>query len=100
MNPDAGARIRDLRGLGPKSEEQLRKIGIDTPEALRAIGAVAAFIALNEKSMPRPSLNFLYALVGAIENRDWREVAREDRDRLFAELEGRKELRQLFGDAE
>jgi DNA transformation protein len=89
-------RIRNLRGLGPKSEEQLEKVGINTSEELRAIGAVAAFVALCETSASKPSLNFLYALVGALEDRDWQEVARQDRGRLFAELEGHKELRRLF----
>lgn len=91
-------RLRDLKGLGPKSEEQLQRIGINSPEELRVVGAVAAFVALCEKSAEKPSLNFLYALVGALEDRDWREVARNDRGRLFAELEGHQELCRLFDD--
>jgi DNA transformation protein len=89
-------RIRDLRGLGPKSEKLLEAIDIISPDELRSIGAVPAFIALCEKSGSTPSLNLLYALVGALEDRDWRDVATEDRDRLFAELEGYRELQKLF----
>lgn len=92
-------KIRDLRGLGPKSEEQLKAVGISTPEELRAVGAVTAFVALCETSANKPSLNFLYALVGALEDRDWRDVARKDRDRLFSELDGHHELRQLFDES-
>ena len=91
-------RIRDLRGLGPKSEEQLRNIDINTPEELRSLGAVEAYIALNEQAGVTHSLNFLYALVGALEDRDWRRVAREDRGRLLLELEGHRELQKLFDD--
>lgn len=92
-------RIRDLRGLGPRSEEQLKRIGITTADELRSVGAVAAFIALSEETDSKPSLNLLYALVGALEERDWRDVAREDRASLLAALEGHRELQQLFDDA-
>jgi DNA transformation protein len=90
-------RIRDLRGLGPKSEALLERIGVRTVDELRSLGAVSAFVALQELDDANPSLNFLYALVGALEDRDWREVAKSDRDRLLFELQGREELEKLFG---
>ena len=93
-------RIRDLRGLGPKSEEQLAKVDITTLDELRRVGAVPAFITVREETDWKPSLNFLYALVGALEDRDWRDVARENRRRLLAELEGHRELQQLFDDVQ
>lgn len=89
-------RIRDMRGLGPKSEAQLMKAGIRTVEELRNVGAVSAFLALREAGGKPPSLNFLYALVGALEDRDWREVARNDRDRLLFDLDGHAELKKLL----
>ena len=91
-------RIRDLKGLGPRTEEHLGQIHITTPEQLRSVGAVQAFITLCDKTDIKPSLNFLYALVGALEERDWRNVAREDRGRLLAALEGHRELQKLFDD--
>ena len=87
-----------MKGLGPKSEEHLRRVRITTPAELRSVGAVQAFIALCEETDTKPSLNFLYALVGALENRDWRDVAKEDRGSLLAALEGHRELQQLFDD--
>ena len=33
------------------------------------------------------SLNLLYALIGAVENRDWREVARYDRTSILLRLQ-------------
>ena len=36
---------------------------------------------------PRASVNLLYALIGAVENRDWREVARSERTTILLRLE-------------
>lgn len=87
--------IAQLRGLGQKSAQSLADVGVRTAEQLRELGAVAAFAQLQvyrdahgEKS---PSLNFLYAMVGALENRSWLDVAQNDRERLLAELDGLRE---------
>ncbi|MFO1428160.1 MAG: TfoX/Sxy family protein [Steroidobacteraceae bacterium] len=72
-------RIRDLRNLGPRSEEMLAGIGIRSVEQLRERGAVPAFLALRAAGITS-ALNALWALVGALEpwpeGRDWRGVAR------------------------
>ena len=87
-----------MRGLGPTSERQLKAVGIDTPDALRDIGALEAFQRLGEFGDARPSLNFLYAMVGALEDRHWAEIAQNERERLLNELEGFLELNALFVD--
>ncbi|WP_020408356.1 TfoX/Sxy family protein [Hahella ganghwensis] len=69
-------RLRDLQGLGPKSEQQLMAVGITSPEQLREIGPIRAYLTLVNESATRPSLNFLYALVGAVEGRCWTDIAR------------------------
>ncbi len=92
----SSVKIRDMRGLGPASEEQLRQIGINTPDELRAAGSIQAFVRLNEHFGAKQSLNFLYALVGALEDRDWRDVAKNDRGRLLLALEDLQELQKLF----
>lgn len=89
-------KLRDLPGLGPKSEAWLIEVGIKTPDALRAIGAIRAFIKLKKESRSKPSLNFLYALVGAVEGEYWLKVARNEKSRLLMELDGYRELEQLF----
>ncbi len=61
-------KISDLQGLGPKSELWLNQIGIFTKSDLQAIAAVGAFIKLSEYHDKQPSLNLLYAMVGAIED--------------------------------
>lgn len=84
----ATQRLRDLRGLGPKSEGMLLRVGIDSPEALRALGAVAAYERL-VRAGEAVGLNMLWALEGALSNRDWRAVARDDRTLLLEQLERR-----------
>ena len=86
-------RLRDLPGLGVTTEQQLKDVGIDSVDALQEIGALAAFQRLcDSDSATNPSLNFLYALVGALEGKSWLTIAREDRLQLLMQLEGYKEL--------
>jgi hypothetical protein len=74
-------RIRDLRNLGLKSEQQLAGIGIHSVEELRRRGAVRTFAELR-RARSGASLNMLWALCGALEpwpeGKHWREVARGD----------------------
>jgi DNA transformation protein len=81
-------RLRDLKGLGPRSEVHLGNVGITSPEMLRRIGAIGAYERLVRAAAP-VSLNMLWALEGALSDRDWREVARDDRTALLAELDRR-----------
>lgn len=80
-------KLRVLKGLGPKSERCLHEIGIRTQEDLEAIGAVRAFIKLKKECSIKPSLNFLYAMIGALENEHWVKIAKNERGRLLMELE-------------
>ena len=84
--------IRELPGLGPQSEAKLKEVGIATPDDLFEMGALQAFIKLQRHNSAKTSLNFLYALVGAIENRPWQQVAQQEKYRLLMELEGYAEL--------
>lgn len=85
-------KLRDMKGLGPKTEQQLMTIGIQSPEDLKRIGAVPAFLQLQRSSLSAVSLNFLYALVGAIEDKSWQHIAKTEKSRLIQELEGYKEF--------
>lgn len=88
--------LTDLPGLGPKSAAYLAQIGIYTAAQLRAEGAIPVFIRLRKSCQPPPSLNFLYALVGAIEGEHWLKVAKQDKWQLLMELEGYRELEAMF----
>jgi DNA transformation protein len=74
-------RIRDLRNLGPRSEQLLAEIGIYSVAQLRERGAVRTYVQLKRAGVAN-SLNMLWALAGAMEpwpeGRHWREVSRGD----------------------
>ena len=91
-------KLRGLKGLGPKSEKCLKEVGINTPEELKLLGAVRAFIKLRNECSTKPGLNFLYALVGALENKHWQTIAATEKDRLLMELEGYEELEQILNE--
>ena len=79
-------RIRDLQGLGVKSEQQLAAVGITTVESLLAADPFEVYARLREV-YPRLSLNFIYALIGAQEGVPWQQVARERKTEILLRLE-------------
>lgn len=93
---DTDKSLRDLPGLGPKSEQMLIAAGIDSVTALQTIGPVNAYIRVHKHSGIKPSLNLLYSLVSATEGGHWLNVAREQRESLLMALEGYDELQKLF----
>src|SRR5688572_18609635 len=86
--------LQTLRGLGPKSSYQLKTIGVHTKDDLIKLGAIPAYLKLKQH-YTTISLNFLYALVGAIEDKHWREIAATRREELLMELDGYMALSQL-----
>lgn len=74
------------QGLGPRSREQLAAIGIHTPAELRSRDAFEVY-ALIKARWPGASRNLVYALLGAQEARDWRDVARERRTEVLLRLD-------------
>jgi len=81
-------RLSELCNLGPRSEEMLAAIGIRTPNDLARRGSLDAFIALKQAGVS-VSLNLLWAMEGALSDRDWRKVVLDDKLRLLTELEAR-----------
>ena len=88
--------LAKLKGLGPKSERCLNEIGIKTRRDLELIGPIRAFIKLRNECDTKASLNFLYAMVGALEGKHWAEIARSEKGRLLIELDGYQELEKLL----
>lgn len=78
--------LRQLKNLGPSSEKMLQKAGIESTEQLQTVGSVAAYYAVVQAGS-KPSLNLLWALEGALTQRDWKDVAREERMSLLLALE-------------
>jgi DNA transformation protein len=71
-----------LSGLGPNSVALLSRVGIYNVSQLRETGAAAAYVAVL-RSGQKASLNLLWAIEGALTERPWQQVAREDRLRLL-----------------
>lgn len=88
-------RLRDLPGLGPRSEQWLIDAGIDTVDKLFRKGAIESYLAVRSVR-GNTSLNLLYALVGAIDGRNWTTVAHHDKTRLLMSLEGYQELEKVL----
>ncbi|MCV2489407.1 TfoX/Sxy family protein [Geodermatophilus sp. YIM 151500] len=85
MSTTPPARLRDLRNLGPASERALAAVGIRTPADLDAVGAAAAFRRLADAGTPHLTRTFLWALAGALDDLDWRELPPDLRRRLAVE---------------
>ena len=75
-----------LRNLGQHSLQMLAAAGIRTESQLRAKGAAATFVAVKRAGCA-PSLNLLWAVEGALSNRDWKVVAKNDRLSLLTQVE-------------
>ncbi len=88
--------ISRLKGLGPKSEQWLNSIGIETEAQLRELGPVRVYLRLKGEGSINPSLNLLYAMVGALENRHWTDISQSEKARLLMELEGYQELEAIL----
>jgi DNA transformation protein len=65
--------LADLPNLGPVTEQQLMSLGISTPAELGAVGAVDAWRQLRA-AYPTVNRICLYALAGALEGVDWRDL--------------------------
>lgn len=81
-------RLRDLRNLGPATEEQLTAVGITTPEELSDIGSVEAYRRLKARYGSKVTLVFLYALEGALLDLHWNRLPPEVKDEIVAAVQG------------
>lgn len=78
-----------LRNLGPRSRPHLQEFGITTRDDLAALGTEEAFrrIYFRFAGEFKFSVNYLYALEGAILDCDWRAVPLARRQELKAFLD-------------
>lgn len=79
-------KLIQLRNLGLRSDEMLLYAGIKSVRQLQKLGSVAAFVAV-KRAEGKPSLKLLWALDGALTDRDWKDVAKNDRLSLLLQLE-------------
>ncbi|MBS7807625.1 TfoX/Sxy family DNA transformation protein [Variovorax sp. PCZ-1] len=78
--------LSELRGLGSKSVELLVEAGINTPAKLRKANLFKLYERIKAKH-PRTSLNLLYAMIGAVGNTDWRDIAKDRRSEILMRLD-------------
>lgn len=81
--------LSGLPNIGPKIEEQLKAVGIDTAEELRRTGAEAAWLRIQGMD-PSACIHRLLALEGAIRGVKKTELPPERRTELKAFYENRK----------
>jgi hypothetical protein len=77
-----------LLNIGPKSYAWLRQVGIRTAADLKELGAVNVFMKVKKAGF-RPSLNLLYALAGAVEDRHWNTLSADEKNALVVETSAR-----------
>ena len=86
---------QELKNIGPVSWRALNAVGIADVEALRRVGAVAAYILVHD-AKGGASLNFLYAMTAGLDGRHWCEVSAEEKGRLLREVADVRESRSLM----
>ena len=77
--------LEQLTNLGRIAARQLAEIGITSEADLRAAGAVAAYLKLKDHFGRGVSLNYLYALDGALKGVRWDLMPDTERAALRAE---------------
>jgi DNA transformation protein len=78
--------VTSLKGLGPKSSAALQSIGINSIEDLRSRDPFDVYAELKAK-VSGTSLNFLYGLIGAIEDVPWQEIVKTRRTAILLRLD-------------
>lgn len=81
--------IKELKGLGPKSQAMLARADITTYEQLKKLGSIEAFVR-TKRLNPSASLNLLWGLESVITGEHWRVVAKKYRTSLLLALEERE----------
>jgi len=81
--------ISSIRNLGPATEAAFARAGITSAEALRTMGADAAYAALL-KLGERPHFIGYYVLVMGLQGRPWNDCRGAEKDALRARFDALK----------
>lgn len=81
-------KISDLPNLGPKSEEWLAELGIESRAELERVGSVEVYRLLRQRGIPA-SLNLVYAIEAALLDIHWTKLPPE------MKMELRKQIRTI-----
>ncbi len=80
------SRLRDLKGFGPKSEEILAQVDINSVEQFFEIDPYDLYARLKAKAKGT-GLNSIYAIIGAREDLHWQEVSRTRKAEILMKLD-------------
>ena len=79
-------RLRDLKGFGPKSEEILAEVNINSVEEFMDIDPFELYKQLKAK-VKGTGLNSIYAIIGAREDKHWPEIANTQQTEILLRLD-------------
>jgi DNA transformation protein len=74
--------LSDLPNVGKVLEDNLQKIGIETPEQLRSVGAEETFIRIRMLVDSGACLHMLYGIQGAIDGISDKFLSEQTKERL------------------
>lgn len=74
--------LSKLPNVGKVLEQNLIRVGINTPEALQSLGAKGAFLRIRADVDPGACLHMLYGLQGAIRGIPDAQLSPEDKQEL------------------
>lgn len=78
--------VENLRNLGPTSAAWLREIGVHRRSDLMRLGPVVAYRLVKQRQQ-NTSLNLLWAMAAALEDKSWRELSDDEKTKLRTEAE-------------
>ena len=81
----APKRLKDLNGFGPRSEEILAEVGIDSVKDFMSIDPYELYALI--KPMKGMGLNSIYSIIGARENTSWIEIKNTRKTEILMRLD-------------
>ncbi len=81
--------VSSIRNLGPAFEASCTRVGIDSAEQLRALGADAAYARLLQSGM-KPHFIGYYVLVMGLQGRPWNDCKGAEKKALRAKFDAIK----------
>jgi DNA transformation protein len=82
VGDEAPETLERMRNLGPIIAGRLRTVGIETPDELRRLGAIEAYVRLKRAFRTETTHAQLYALHGAVNDVRWNALPEEARAAL------------------
>jgi hypothetical protein len=87
-----GTPVTDIRNIGPATAAAFARAGLTTAEAIRAIGADAAYLRLLEAG-ERPHFVAYYVLVMGLQGRPWNDCSPAEKAALRKRFDALKAAR-------